>query len=245
MNGVSRSQGFEFWAGVGAFTVIVLGLLGTAIWLGKTLVDEELVPFTGVIIQGERQFTKDSDVVDMLTHEPIGSFFAADSEVLRQRLETLPWVYSASVRKEWPATLRVFLVEQEPVAIWNRTELLNREGQRFVAEVELVRGILPKLEGPNHSVSEAFRQYKDMQSLLARAGHRIERFILSERFATNLWLESGIELRLGRESQLERVQRFMDLLPTIENESDKPVAYVDLRYDTGLAVGWHETQPGE
>lgn len=245
MNGASRSHRFEFWAGVGTFAVIVLGLLGTAIWLWKTLVDEERVPFTGVIIQGERTYTNDSDVVDILTFEPVGSFFSADSEQLRQRLEALPWVYSASVRKEWPATLRVFLVEQEPAAIWNRTELLNREGQRFVAEVEQVRGVLPKLEGPNHSVDEAFRQYKDIQSLLARGGHEIERFFLSERYAVNLWLASGIELKLGRESQLERVQRFMDLLPTITNESDKPVAYVDLRYDTGLAVGWHEIQPGE
>ncbi|WP_113907087.1 cell division protein FtsQ/DivIB [Aliidiomarina celeris] len=242
---MSRSSKIEFWAGVSAFLVIVSALIGMTLWLAKTLVNEDLVPFTGVIIQGERQYTADSDVVQVLTQTPVGSFFAADAEYLRQRLETLPWVYSVSVRKEWPSTLRVFIVEQVPVAIWNGTELLNQDGERFVGEVERVRESLPKLEGPNPHVAEVFRQYRDIQLLLARNNHNIERFILSERFATRVWLTSGIELRLGRESQLERVQRFMDLLPTIEMESTKGVAYVDLRYDTGLAVGWHETQPGE
>ena len=63
-------------------------------------------------------------------------------------------------------------------------------------------------------------------------------------------------LNLGREERVKRVQRFMDIYPLIkthleqqakqhkkqknnsEKELKQAVDYIDLRYDTGLAVGW-------
>ena len=59
-------------------------------------------------------------------------------------------------------------------------------------------------------------------------------------------------LNLGREERVKRVQRFMDVYPLIKahlkheskqkNNNKKQlkqaVDYIDLRYDTGLAVGW-------
>ncbi|MFQ3596581.1 MAG: FtsQ-type POTRA domain-containing protein, partial [Sphingomonadaceae bacterium] len=37
---------------------------------------------------------------------------------LRARIEALPWVREAHVRRRWPDTLIVTLVEREPIAIW-------------------------------------------------------------------------------------------------------------------------------
>lgn len=238
-------QRYEFWVGLSAFIVILSGLVIGGVWLVNTLVDEEQLPITGVIIQGERSYTSDADVVRVLTAEETGSFFAADADVLRRRIEALPWVYSASVRKEWPTTLRVFIVEQQAVAVWNGQELLNSSGELFAADPIVVAGTIPELAGPEGDVAEVFYQYQRIQALLAHSNHFIQRFAMSERFSVRLWLESGMELRLGREARLERVQRFMELLPIIQGESEKDIAYIDLRYDTGVAVGWHDIQPGE
>jgi cell division protein FtsQ len=60
---------------------------------------------------------------------------------------------------------------------------------------------------------------------------------LSERFAWNLRLANGIKLNLGRSEFIDRLQRFVDIFPLISAQN-KSVDYVDLRYDTGLAVGW-------
>jgi cell division protein FtsQ len=61
-------------------------------------------------------------------------------------------------------------------------------------------------------------------------------------------LDDGVTLNLGREERVERIQRFMDVYPMIkvqleakkitEKQKNQAVDYIDLRYDTGLAVGW-------
>lgn len=80
----------------------------------------------------------------------------------------------------------------------------------------------------------------------------ITELVLSERFAWQLTLNDGVTLNLGREDRVKRVQRFMDIYPQIkklalekaknqnknQDEENQQVDYIDLRYDTGLAVGW-------
>jgi cell division protein FtsQ len=60
---------------------------------------------------------------------------------------------------------------------------------------------------------------------------------LSERFAWRLTLVGGLTLDLGRTEFIDRVQRFVDLYPLLIN-NERYLEYVDLRYDTGMAVGW-------
>ena len=73
--------------------------------------------------------------------------------------------------------------------------------------------------------------------LLAGTGLRINELFLSERFAWNVQLNNGIKLNLGRKEFIDRFQRFIDLFELLDRQ-EKSVDYVDLRYDTGLAVGW-------
>lgn len=68
----------------------------------------------------------------------------------------------------------------------------------------------------------------------------IDELVLSERYSWQLTLSDGVRLNLGREERVERVQRFMDVYQEIKDkqQDNKLVDYVDLRYDTGVAVGW-------
>ena len=47
-------------------------------------------------------------------------------------------------------------------------------------------------------------------------------------------------LNLGREDRIERIQRFIDSYSFIKHKkpNNQQVNYIDLRYDTGVAVGW-------
>ena len=76
-----------------------------------------------------------------------------------------------------------------------------------------------------------------MQNLLSFSDLAIEELLLSERFAWDVKLSNEIRLRLGRSEFINRLQRFVDLYPILQTKS---VDYVDLRYDTGLAVGWKD-----
>lgn len=204
--------------------------------------DEKQVPLDAIVVQGDLQYTDREAVRAALTTDEVGSFFAADVKTLRERVEALPWIYQAAVRKEWPGRLRIYVVEQQPMAIWNNEALLNEHGEIFTAEVNLVEEYLPHLRGPQEHVAELIRQYQRVGELLEMNGFAVEELTLTDRFSVSVMLENGISLHLGREARLQRVQRFVDMFPMLSTQDERQIDYVDLRYDTGVAVGWHEPE---
>ncbi|QDF76713.1 MULTISPECIES: cell division protein FtsQ/DivIB [Shewanella] len=224
------------------FLFLVLCGLSLGGWkLHLVLNDADALPIEAVAIKGDRQFTSDAEIRSALQDLMQRSFFSADVNQVQQALENLPWVYHASVRREWPAKLKVFLVEQKPVAHWNETDWLNEQGQVFKAPNRDGIGQLPNLVGPEDQALSVLTSYRQVSELLKINGFDLTRLELSPRHAWIAVLENGIELNLGREDKMARVQRFIHVYPTLMKQ-DKPVARVDLRYDTGLAVGWDDAQ---
>ncbi|OEG73915.1 cell division protein FtsQ [Shewanella colwelliana] len=224
------------------FLFLVICGLATGVWkLNIVLNDADTLPIEAVAIKGDRQFTSDEEIRVALQDLMQRSFFSADVNQVQQALEALPWVYQASVRREWPAKLKVYLVEQRAVAHWNASEWLNEQGQVFQAPMKEGIGSLPSLAGPEEQALSVLTNYRQVSELLNINGFNLTRLELSPRHAWLAVLENGIELKLGREDKMARVQRFINVYPTLVNQS-KPVARVDLRYDTGLAVGWDDAQ---
>lgn len=232
----SRSN---LWGGI-VFLVILVLLLGLGIVkLVTWLDDEQQAPVQKIVISGKRQFLQDSQVESLVRQSQPGSFFELDMAQTHKEIEALPWVFRASVRKRWPNGLEVYVVEQVPAARWNDDLLLNQHGEAFDG-IEVANQMhlgLPSLFGPGGSEKTALQGYRDMQSLLEAADLHISELFLSERFAWNLHLDNGIKLNLGRSEFIDRLQRFVDVFPLISSQG-KSIDYVDLRYDTGLAVGW-------
>ncbi|MCE9680290.1 FtsQ-type POTRA domain-containing protein [Shewanella sp. AS1] len=224
------------------FLFLVLCGLTMGGWkLHRVLNDADALPIEAVAIKGQRRFTSDSEIQLALQDLMKRSFFSADVNQVQQALEALPWVYHASVRREWPAKLKIYLVEQQAVAHWNETQWLNQQGEVFQAPA--IEGIapLPYLEGPDDQAQVVLTNYRQINELLTINGFKLTDLQLSPRHAWLAFLDSGIELNLGREDKMARVQRFIDVYPILIKQG-KPVAKVDLRYDTGLAVGWGEAQ---
>lgn len=222
--------------------LLIVGLVKLINWLD----DEQRAPLQKIIISGQRQFIDDTQIEALVRQSQPGSFFELDVSQTHKIVEALPWVYRASVRKRWPNGLEIYVVEQLPAASWNDDLLLNQHGEVFdgieVAKLEHLD--LPRLFGPGGSEQTALQGYRNMQSLLEATHMQINELFLSERFAWNLHLTNGIKLNLGRSEFIDRLQRFVDIFPLISTQ-DKLVDYVDLRYDTGLAVGWVKTETAE
>lgn len=237
-----QREKWEFMIGVSVFLAIVLGLIFGSYQLLKFVTDAEQVPLEGLILHGERQHTTDAAIREAIIAGDVGSFFTADVDDIRERIEQLPWIFSASIRKEWPGRLRVYVVEQQPVAVWNNDYVVNQQGDIFHADPQMIKDQVPLLLGPESAHQDVLEQYRQMSNLLRIADMQITQVELSERYSLRVWLDNDIELRLGREARLERIQRFMDLYPVIQSESTKPVKYADLRYDTGIAIGWRDNK---
>lgn len=233
---------WQLWGGVTFLALVLLLTSGGSWWLYQQLMDANQMPLRRLLVQGELQQVAATEVQQALRAQPLGSFFSADVDELRRRVEALAWVDRASVRKEWPDLVRVYVVEQQPIAYWNDNRLLNERGELFSADITGLQVSLPYLYGPPDAATETLSTYQRLSSLLELNGFVVRALRLSERFAAELVLANGTEIRLGREARLQRIQRFIDLYPAIEKQQQGAIDYVDLRYDTGVAVRWREPE---
>jgi len=240
--GVRNDPGFI--AGMLFLSALLAALIYGGFRLSAWLKDEQQAPVQKIVVSGQRQFIDDAKIEQLVRKTQPGSFFSVDVEQTHRDVEALPWIYRASVRKRWPNGLEIYVVEQVPAAHWNGDLLLNQFGQTFQVGAEEGLISLPQLFGPGGSEQTALQGYLAMRSLLAGSNLEISELFLSERFAWNVQLNNGIKLKLGRKEFIDRFQRFIDIFELLDKQ-EKAIDYVDLRYDTGLAVGWKTEIAGQ
>ena len=105
----------------GAFLLVVLLLIGSI--LHSTLSwmwDDQRLPLSKIVLEGELKYVSALDVQRAFAKlQHVGTFMSQDVKVLQDTVEAIPWVSHASIRKQWPDTVKVFLTEYKAVAIWN------------------------------------------------------------------------------------------------------------------------------
>ena len=97
----------------------------TMVWNGVHRAEAGLLAMTGkqglvvshVLVEGENR-TGRGELIHILEDYQGQIILGVDIGVVRSRLERLPWVKEASITRQLPATLRVRLEEQVPVARW-------------------------------------------------------------------------------------------------------------------------------
>ena len=247
-----NQQALSFGLGLAFFVCVLMSLISIAWWLTNRLMDQENLPVNSVVISGEMPYTKREEVLAAMNNVNLGNFFQVDVNEIQSQVSALPWVYSVAVRKQWPNEVKIYVVDQTPVALWNGDFILNQFGKAFQADNRKLTQALPQFFGPEGTELLALENFTNLNDLLEYRNLAIDELVLSERFSWQLTLNDGVMLNLGREERVKRVQRFMDVYPLIkthlEDQSKKQnnhkkqlkqaVDYIDLRYDTGLAVGW-------
>jgi cell division protein FtsQ len=166
-------------------------------------------------------------------------FFAVDLDAARAAVERLPWVAGAEVRKRWPDIIEVRVREFEAAARWNGDRLLDVEGRIFdVPGDEAIDG-LPGLHGPDERATDVLALWRALAPRLSAASLAPAEVRLSPRGSVEVELADGSVIRLGRDLELTRLNRFLDALP--EAQPPRPGmrwTRADLRYANGFALTW-------
>ena len=204
------------------------------------LTDERSLPLTSLILTGHGENVSSNKVRSILIAQKERlNFFTLEIGQIQRQLEALPWVYSASIRKRWPDTLKIHIVEQSIVAVWNDRALLNRFGEIIETSPDAVRNKYVSLYGDDPYSNDILTTYIKINQLLKVNDFKIASLKSDKRHSNDIVLQNGIALRLGQEQVLDRIQRFLSVYPLIEKKYDvTTISYVDLRYDTGFAIGW-------
>ncbi len=167
-----------------------------------------------------------------------GGFFNIDVDVIRDVLLEIPWVNTATVRRVWPDTLQIVIVEQLPIARWGAGGLVNSQGQLFFPLPETYPPGLPELQGPVDSQTSVAVRYREMEKELDALALHINRIVLDERRSWKIEMDSGITLLLGRVNDNARLTRFTRLYPVALAARAADIEQVDLRYTNGFSVRW-------
>lgn len=190
-------------------------------------------PLREVRVTGTLAHVTRSQLETLAEQEFKGNFFTLDLAMARAGLETLPWVRSATVRRQWPDRLEVTLEEHVPLARWGAAALVNTHGEVFTAAYDRS---LPVFIGPQGSAKEIAIQYGYFRRSLAAIGQVPVQVQVSPRRAWQVRLDSGLVLVLGRERMEPRLDRFVAVYDRTVGSLQRKLDYADLRYPHGFAV---------
>ncbi|MDA8492443.1 cell division protein FtsQ [Kluyvera georgiana] len=205
--------------------------------------DAQRLPISKLVVTGDRHYTRNDDIrQSILALGSPGTFMTQDVNIVQSQIERLPWIKQASVRKQWPDELKIHLVEYVPIARWNDQHMVDAEGTAFSIPADRTsKQNLPMLYGPEGSASEVLQGYHDMGAVLAKGKFTLKVAAMTARRSWQLTLDNGIKLNLGRGDTMKRLARFLELYPVLEQQAQTEgnrISYVDLRYDSGAAIGW-------
>lgn len=223
------------WKRIGA-AVVALAAVAAVAFTIRIALDQ---PIETVAVEGRLQRVSPLDVEKAVREVSRGKgLVAVDLDAAQRAILNIGWVDSATVRRAWPRGLRVFVIEQTPVARWGETGLLNTRGELFVNDARHVPPELPELAGPPGTQGAVAQRYLAAQGRLIEAGMRLSAVRLDSRGAWEFDLDNGVALRLGRRQIDERFDRFMVAAARVVSQRPADISYIDLRYTNGFAIGW-------
>lgn len=225
--------------------------LSAALWVGvEWLVDPAHTPLRKIEITGDLHHLDRSALEQDLAPLVKGGFFGTSVAAIQSRVKAQAWVDQVSVRRLWPDRLWIQIREQQSVALWGDTALLNERGEVFTPPSIPAQydESLPRLMGPEGHATQVLDAYAHMTNLLKSMGVAIRELREDERRSWQMTLSNGTQVELGRLEPEQRLARFARAYPAILASAVHPVAAVDLRYSNGFAVRWssdtHEERTG-
>lgn len=216
-------------------TIVLLGLL---IWAAKHLSDPATLPINKVRVHGTFVNLNENMLHKAVDNIVAGGYFNVNVNEVREVIENLPWVYQATVRRVWPNTLSVTVIEQKAVARWAAGGLLNEQGEVFKpAEASNVNA-LPLFSGPEQLNKLMLEKFRQISELVTPLQSDITHFTMDARHAVSVEFANGIQVVLGRENTLHRLQRLIKIYPRVLGKRQAEIKSIDLRYTNGMAVAW-------
>ncbi len=218
---------------------ISLGILFCCaiIWSWQKLANPQTLPIKSIQITGLYEHVDHAALQQLILPYTEKGFLWADTAALQDRLQQLPWIYNANVKRAWPDKLIINLSEQKPVARMADNKLVNAQGDIFAVDQATIPAGLPTFISPLAEQQKLMLQnYQSMNTILAPLAVKIVALALDARQSWSLQLDNGIVVIVGKVDPLQHLQRFAQVYPQVVGASAAAINSVDLRYASGVAV---------
>ncbi|MFP5348236.1 MAG: cell division protein FtsQ/DivIB [Gammaproteobacteria bacterium] len=229
-------------------------LLGLALLVGGAvgidwLLRVENYPVKSVRFEGPFRQVQREQLEAAVMGSVRGNFFLVDLDAIKQRVESIPWVHRASVRRSFPNEIAIAFTEQKLVARWGAREWVNASGEVVqVPAAELPAGA-PTLAGPGGTSAQVLHAYRDFATALGDNPLRVRALTLTPRRVWRIELQPTTDaaappfvVMLDRDQPERRLERFARLFGRTLGAAVADVRVVDLRYTNGFSVEWRSPQ---
>jgi len=210
-------------------------------------------PVRNVRFEGEFKHVTQQELQAAVMSVVHGNFFLLNLDAVKARVESLPWVYKASVRRQWPQDVYVRFTEQQLAAYWSDGAFLNQAGDVVRVKADDLPAEFPRLEGPEGTGAQVLEHYKSLGRILAAAGLKLERVMLTPRRTWRLVVTNGdgqgrtsiaggripgatMTIVLDREQPERKLERFARVYAQSFALLASDIRQVDLRYANGFSV---------
>jgi len=245
-----RRTGPPPWWRVAALLIAVSGVLAVIVWTAASARTSPWLRVQDIRVAGTHRMSE-GDVLGVLDELKGQHMFDVDLAEWQDRLQALPWVHDATLRRELPSTIAVRITERVPMAtarLGSTLYLVDIDGMIIDEYGPAYAAFnLPIVEGLSTpgSVALAIDQGRlalagrvvgsfGAQPVLARQVSQVD---VSDTDNVVVWLNGDpTALHLGREQFAARVQQYLDLGATMRERLSSGLEYVDLRFPDRLYV---------
>lgn len=214
----------------------VVFFLWGSYWFFHWFADARNFPLEHVVIEAPYQHVPKNLLDQHIAPYVKKNFVTMDAAHLQQELRQLPWVKKIQVRRVWPDTLVVKVVEQQALARWGNQEVVNVDGDLFRAEAASIPTDLPEFTGPRDMAKSMLAHYRQFQATLDKEKLKITAVRVNPRHAWELQLEGGTLIMLGQTQHQERLALVVKAWSSLNKGRTAPLRIVDARYTNGIAV---------
>lgn len=219
--------------------IIVVSVLALMVWSRQ-----DRFPLKTVEVHTALKYVKEEEIKASVLPFFDKGFFGLNVQAVQACLKQLPWVQSIDIRRMWPDRLVVSVQEKAAQARWGDKGVLSTEGNIFYPELTSIPDKLPRFDGPKSEALAMQQQYFALLEQLGPIGLTIRSLKLSLNGSLQIMLDNGISIILGKNAMNERMARFVLAYQGSLQAQSQRIAYVDLRYTNGFAIGWKANRGG-
>ena len=188
-----------------------------------------------VSLSGQRQVSREEIFAAAGVTESSSLLFL-DVADARARLEAIPWIAEATVRKLYPDRLQITVTEREAFALWQvqgKVSVIAADGTTLSAKVEPRLTTLPFVVGPGaNAKARSFLAILDKHPVIR---DQVRAAILVGERRWNLRLKNGIDVRLP-ENEVEAALTRLAQLDRDKHLLTRDIVAVDMRLADRLAI---------
>ncbi len=184
--------------------------------------------------------TSEVNVLERLAIGPYPSLLTFDVDHAKERVELLPWVKQATLKKLFPHTLEVAIAERKPFALWQHggeISLVDQAGKVITDAVDERYAELPLVVGPD--AGPRAREFVDLVATVPAISEQVRAGMLISGRRWTVVLENGIELLLPPDNPAAALAT----IATLDAEKSllsRQIAAVDFRLPGRMIVRLNE-----